>query len=72
MDEHLIYTPNHEWLVARARARGLTDQQIVRMICWGSTYTDVRKLAKDWAPYLDMTPAEFVRYARPPKRRGNA
>lgn len=72
MDEILRYRDDPDWLVEQARLQGMSDLEIVRMVCWGRTYADVRVLAKEWAPALGITMAEFVRMARPPKRKGSA
>jgi hypothetical protein len=71
MDESLKYTSDIELLIEDARLRGMTDAEIVRTLCWGCTYADVRGMAKKWAPFLGLTVREFVEYARP-KRKGIA
>ncbi len=71
MDENLAYTSDIEQLIRDARAEEWSDEEIVRIVTWGSTYNDVRKIAKRWAPALRLSTAEFMRIARP-KPRGNA
>jgi hypothetical protein len=63
MDEILRYTdtPNAVRLALQAK---LSHRQIVRLLTGGRTHEDARRIAKDAAPLLGISVAEFMRLRR--------
>jgi hypothetical protein len=59
-DEILRYT-DLAALIQMARARGWSDERIVREVSRGLTHGDALNLARRVAPLLDLTIAEFMR-----------
>jgi hypothetical protein len=59
-DEILRYT-DLAALIQMARARGWTDERIVREVSMGLTHGDALILARRVAPLLDLTISEFMR-----------
>jgi len=57
------YTSDRKALIAEARKRGKTTQEIVVILARGSTYAEVRILAEQWGSELGISQAEFVRMA---------
>jgi hypothetical protein len=59
-DEILRYT-DLAALVQMAKARGWSDDRIVREISTGLPYAEALNLARRAAPLLDLTVSEFMR-----------
>jgi hypothetical protein len=57
------YSSDRRALIAEARKRGKTTQQIVVILTKGSSYAEVRILAEQWASELGISQADFVRVA---------
>lgn len=59
-DEILRYT-DLAALIQMAKARGWSNERIVREISTGMTYADALNLARKAAPLLDLTISEFMK-----------
>ena len=47
----------------RKRAKPLPTEKMIQVICSGETAANVRKLAKQYAVKLEVSEAQFIRYA---------
>lgn len=47
----------------RKRAKPLPTEKMIQVICRGETAANVRKLAKQYAVKLEVSEAQFIRYA---------
>jgi len=61
----LRYTDRKDWLVAQARGKGLSDEQIIRRLTEGRQWSEVKEIALVWCDFLGMPCGDFLKIARP-------
>ena len=59
----LRYSSDRKALIAAARNKGKTTQEIVVILTRGSSHAEVRSFAEQWAHEVGISQAEFVRMA---------
>ncbi len=63
-ENKLVYTTRREYLVREAKAKGLTNYQIIVKITQGTSYKVTQEIAKKWCEYLGISYGAFMKLAR--------
>jgi hypothetical protein len=60
MEDYTRYAPPED-VLRFAREKGWSTIKIVRTISGSLSYTEALKVARDWAPLLELTVSEFMK-----------
>jgi hypothetical protein len=61
MEDHTLRYAPPEDVVRLARDNGWSTLEIVRAVSGSLSYREALKVARDWAPLLDLTIPEFMK-----------
>ena len=61
MEDHILRYAPPEDVIRFAREKGWSNIKIVRTISGSLPYSEALKVAREWAPLLDLTIPEFMK-----------